>query len=236
MARFIDRFEVILLDMGRTFMFNIDRFSDSEDYEATYRQLGGNRLSGGEVGGIVSGVFDKMASDARNPICYKRFPSVVRYIRAIPEAQHLSGNEIDLLEQVFAIHEVGTVPVTHAEFLHRLHETHRLGIVSDIWSKTDLYLREFERAGIRELFEVIIFSSEHGYLKPSPYPFTKAIEALNVERSKVVYVGDSLRRDVAGAKAAGLSAVWISNDRSPAGDGAVQPDLIIRDLSDLLER
>jgi hypothetical protein len=30
--RFIDRFDVILLDMARTFMFNVDRFSEEEDF------------------------------------------------------------------------------------------------------------------------------------------------------------------------------------------------------------
>lgn len=234
-ARFIDRFDVLLLDMGRTFMFEIDRFSDSEDYEATYRLLRGDKLTAGELRGIVSALFDKMASDARNPSYYQQFPSVGRYLRAVPEAQNLSDRDIGLLEQVFAIHEVGRVPDAHAEVLHRLHETHRLGLVSDIWSKSDLYFKELERAGIRELFEVIVFSSDHGHLKPSPYPFTKAIEALNVERSKVVHVGDSLSRDIAGAKAVGLSAIWISAAGTEVNDDVAKPDLVIQDLRDLLD-
>jgi phosphoglycolate phosphatase-like HAD superfamily hydrolase len=235
MVRFIDKFDVILLDMGRTFMFSVDRFSDAEDYEATYHQLGGNRLNGGEVRGIVSAVFDKMASDARNPSYYQQFPSVVCCIRGVPEAENLSDSDISLLEQVFAIHEVGTVPDTHAEVLHRLRDTHRLGIVSDIWSKSDRYFKELDRAGIRELFEVIVFSSDHGHLKPSPYPFIKAIEALKVDRSKIVFVGDSLRRDIAGAKIAGLSAVWINNGAGQLDEGLPRPDFVIQDLRDLLD-
>jgi beta-phosphoglucomutase-like phosphatase (HAD superfamily) len=235
-VRFIDKFEVVLLDMGRTFMFDIDRFSDSEDYEATYRLMGGGKLTAWQLRSIVAAVFNNMASDARNPSYYEQFPSVVCYIRGVPEAQNLPDSEIVLLEQVFASHEVGRVPGSHAEVLHRLHETHRLGIISDIWSKSDLYFRELERAGIRELFEVIVFSSDHGRLKPSPYPFTTAIEALNVERSKVVYVGDSLRRDIAGAKAAGLSAVWISDGTSQVDHSAARPDLVVEDLRDLIDR
>jgi len=42
--RFIDRFDVILLDMACTFMFDVDRFSATEDFAATYRQFGGNAL------------------------------------------------------------------------------------------------------------------------------------------------------------------------------------------------
>jgi FMN phosphatase YigB (HAD superfamily) len=234
--RFIDKFEVVLLDMGRTFMFGIDRFSDSEDYEATYRLLGGDKLTAEQLRRIVSAVFAKMASDARNPSYYEQFPSVLCYIRGVPEAQKLPDSEIVLLEQVFAIHEVGRVSDTHAEVLHRLHETHRLGTISDIWSKSDLYFRELERAGIRELFEVIVFSSDHGRLKPSRYPFAKAMEALKIERSKIVYVGDSLRRDIVGAKAAGLSAVWISDGTSQVDDNAARPYLVIEDLRDLIDR
>jgi FMN phosphatase YigB (HAD superfamily) len=138
------------------------------------------------------------------------------------------------LEQVFALHEIGTVPDDYAKALHRLRESHRLTVVSDIWSKSDLYFRELERAGIRELFDFISFSSEHGYIKPSPHPFEKAIEAAMVDRSKIVFVGDSFRRDIAGAKAVGLKAIWINADGTETNDGLAKPDLVVQDLRDLL--
>lgn len=235
-ARFIDRFDVILLDMGRTFMFNVDRFSDAEDFGATYRQIGGKALSDGEVRRIISGLFEKMLGDSRNPAYYNRFPSVLGCLKNTPQPKDLPESEIALLEQVFAMHEIGSVPDSHAEALHRLRETHRLGVVSDIWSKSDLYLQEFTRAGIRDLFHVIVFSSDHGYMKPSEYPFVKAIEAFNVDRSKIVFVGDSLRRDIEGAKSVGLSAVWIGTGLDDVADSHPRPDWVIKDLRDLLDR
>jgi len=235
-TRFIDKFDVILLDMGRTFMFNVDRFSNAEDFGATYRHVGGKTLSDVEVSRIVSALFERLLSYSRSSAYYDQFPSVLHCLQGLPEAKDVPAGEISLLQHVFALHEIGTVPDAYAKALHQLRESHRLGVVSDIWSKSDLYFRELERAGIRELFEVIIFSSEHGHLKPSLYPFTKAIKALNVEQSKVVYVGDSLRRDVAGAKAAGLSAVWISDGRGQVDDSHARADWVIRDLRDLVER
>jgi len=234
-ARFIDRFDVILLDMGRTFMFNVDRFSDSEDYGATYHRIGGSRLSNREVHRTISALFDKMLSDCRNPEYYDRFPSVATYLKVIPESKGLPERESKLLEQVFEMHEVGIVPDTHAQALRQLHETHQLGVVSNIWSKSDLHLQEFERAGIRNLFDVIIFSSDHGHIKPSPYLFAKAIEAFEVDRSRIVFVGDSLKRDIAGAKAVGLSAAWIDTGIGKVNESAPSPDLVIQDLRDLLE-
>jgi HAD superfamily hydrolase (TIGR01509 family) len=234
-ARFIDGFDVILLDMGRTFMFDVDRFSDSEDYGATYCGIGGSKLSDWEVHRIISALFDKMLSDCRNPDYYDQFPSVLSYLKAIPESKGLQEREIKLLERVFEMHEVGIIPDKHAEALHQLHETHQLGVVSNIWSRSDLHLREFERAGIRDLFDVIIFSSDYGHIKPSPYLFTKAIEVFEIGSSRIVFVGDSRKRDIAGAKAAGLSAVWIDTGTGEVNENAASPDLVIQDLRDLLK-
>ena len=111
-----------------------------------------------------------------------------------------------------------------------------MGVISNIWSSNDLYLREFERVGIRNLFDVIIFSSDHSCIKPSPHIFAKAIETLDVNRSKIVFVGDSLKYDIAGAKAADLPSVWISTDASQIDQSNLGPELIIKDLRDLIER
>ena len=234
-TRFIDQFEIILLDMGRTFMFDVDRFSNTDAFATTYRRIGGRMLADGDVRRIISSLFKKMLADSRDPACYDCFPSVLACFRGLSDCTKLETSEIALLEQVFAIHEIGTIPDSHAEILCRLRGTHRLGVVSDIWSKDDLYLLEFARAGIRDLFEVIVFSSNHGHVKPSPHLFAKAIEAFNVDRSRIVFVGDSLRRDIAGAKAVGLSTIWIDTGDEQADTSFSSPDSVIRDLRDLLE-
>ena len=110
-----------------------------------------------------------MLADYEDPNCYDSFAPVLSYLKVLPE----SVDEIRLLAQVFAMHEVGTISATHVKALHRLHETHRLGVISNIWSSNYLYLREFERVGIRNLFDATIFSSDHNCIKPSPYIFEK---------------------------------------------------------------
>ena len=234
-TRFIDQFEIILLDMGRTFMFDVDRFSNTDAFATTYRRIGGRMLADGDVRRIISSLFKKMLADSRDPACYDCFPSVLAYLQGLSDCTKLEKSEITLLKQVFARHEIGTIPDSHAKVLHRLRESHRLGVVSDIWSRKTFYLGEFTRAGIRDLFEVLVFSSDHGHLKPSPYPFAKAMEAFDAARSTIVFVGDSLRRDIAGAKAAGLSTIWIDTGDEQADTSFPSPDLVIRDLRDLLE-
>ena len=235
-TRFIDQFDIILLDMGYTFMFDVDRFSDTENYGTTYYRLGGTLLSSRQVQEIISTVFDTMLSNYCDPNYYECFPSILSYLNTTAIAKKLPKEEIQLLEQVFAIHELSTIPETHAAVLHQLRATHRLGIVSNIWSRSDLYLQEFERTGIRDLFDVIIFSSDHGQIKPSPYLFNKAIEAFGVKQEKIVFVGDSLERDINGALSAGLSTIWINTESSHVNQSFLKPDLVIQDLQDLIKK
>lgn len=61
------------------------------------------------------------------------------------------------------------------------------------------------------------------------------MEAFDVERSKMVFVGDSLDHDIVGAKSIGLSAIWIDTGTHTLDRNHPRPDLVIRDLWDLLE-
>lgn len=232
--RFIDRFDVVLLDMGCTFMFNVDRFDEDDDFGAMYCRAGGNRLQGEEVFEILSAIFHQMIADSKRPEKYDNFSSVVTYLKRHPKSAQLPADEIAILEKVFSEHEAGTVPEAYANALRQLHRTHRLGIVSDIWSHSERFHQELARVSIRELFEAIVFSSDIGIIKPSSKIFQKALETFGVDVSRVVYIGDSLRRDIAGAKSLGMEAIWIQQNQVSEKDIPVKPDLIISDLQDVL--
>lgn len=237
--RFIERYEVILLDMQGTFMFGGDRFAEGEDYAGTYRALGGGRLDGARVCAVVGEVFKRIDADYRDPARQEDFPAVREYMEGVLKEFGLPRAEAGVLVEVFAEHEAGRVPEAHARVLRRLRETHRLGVVSDFWCPGARCLKEFRRAGVADLFEAVVFSSDHRVNKPSPLIFRKAVERLGAREPEVVFVGDNLARDVAGAKAARLSAVWVNEDGGRAGlesvEPALRPDLVIRDLGELLE-
>jgi FMN phosphatase YigB (HAD superfamily) len=57
-----------------------------------------------------------------------------------------------------------------------------------------------------------------------------------VDRTQIVFVGDSLKRDIAGAKAAGLAAIWINRGVRTGDKGVSSPDLVIQDVRDLVEQ
>lgn len=240
--RFIDQFQVILLDMAKTFMFGVDRFSETEDYVATYRTIGGTALTEEQVQRIITSAFTAMSRDYENPAFYDDFPSVRAYMEKLPEFCHLPPKERALIEYTFALHELGLVSDAHADVLRQLSKTHRLGVVSNIFSTSELFLREFERVGIRELFETIIFSSDpsdpadYGPMKPSPAVFLRALQDFRVDRSAIVFVGDSLLHDIVGAQSVGLATVWIDHGTGERPLADSSPDHIIHDIQDLLEQ
>ncbi|MFX0061519.1 MAG: HAD family hydrolase [Candidatus Hermodarchaeota archaeon] len=67
---------------------------------------------------------------------------------------------------------------------------------------------------LTEFFDIIIISGEVGVRKPDPRIFSLALEATNLQPTEVVYVGDTLKDDVQGARAAGIFPVLIQRNRS----------------------
>lgn len=104
---------------------------------------------------------------------------------------------------------------------------YRLGIVSNFnWQLPAIA----ERLGLMPYLERVIVSARVGYRKPHPEIFRQALAAFGVREQEAVYVGDSLRIDVQGARRAGLSAVLLDRD------GAYDVDApAVRSLSDLLD-
>ena len=225
--RILKRFKVVLLDMNGTLMFGQDRFGPGEDFAATYRSLGGVALADDEVERAVRTTCKFMASDYENPAKYDDFPQVADVLRNLhPTLPDMERNRI---EDIIASHELGRVPDDYAGCLQRMARTHRLGLVANIWSKKDWWLRELERAGVLGLIEFPVFSCDHKSIKPSPVLFDLAFKPFGVSKEDVVFVGDSMVHDIEGAKRAGFSTIWIDSS------GAVSDvaDFIVPSLLDL---
>lgn len=76
---------------------------------------------------------------------------------------------------------------------------------------------------LRDLIDVLVFSSEAGLRKPDPAIYLRATDGLGVDPAHCLYVGDGSYRELSGASAVGMHPVLI---RDPAeGDRAVlRPD------------
>ncbi len=64
--------------------------------------------------------------------------------------------------------------------------------------------------GVEDLFSFIASSEDYGALKPSATPFIAMLDAISLTPDRVLYVGDSESKDIAGAKGAGMRAALIS--------------------------
>ena len=82
-------------------------------------------------------------------------------------------------------------------------------------------------------FAAVVCSEEVGAYKPAAAMFARALAALGLGSHEVLHVGDSLRSDVAGARAAGIRTVWINRHGRPAVEGA-SADLVVGDRGELL--
>ena len=203
-------------------MFGEDRFGPEHDYAATYRRFGGH-LPSGDVRRLIQASYDHLDARYPDPAYHDCFLTVREALRALPEAGGLGNAELDRLERTFAAHELGRIPPTYAAAIKRLAQTYRLGLVADVWSEQGPWLDELRRADVHDLFEALVFSSEVGSVKPSPRPFRIAVERMGARPADVLVIGDSARRDISGAKAAGLAALWIGQGTPPAG---AVPDLL----------
>lgn len=65
--------------------------------------------------------------------------------------------------------------------------------------------------GIAALCDAVVSSEAAGTLKPHIKPFTELAEKLQILPAEILYVGNSLRYDVAGAKRAGMKTALICN-------------------------
>lgn len=224
-----DDFDAILFDLNGTFMFGQDRFGPDEQYGATYRALGGERLSDEEVRAVVDAAIQDLTEKYHDSAWHDRYPGVPETLRTRAESRHLPRSEIALVTDVIACHELGDIDADHATALQRFTRSHRIGIVSNIWSPKRRWLDRLGKRGLLELFTTIVFSSDGPNMKPSPVLFEQARDDLDVSADRILFVGDDPVFDIQGAGALGMRTVLVGS----AECGSITPDWRFRDVPHL---
>lgn len=200
-------FKVVLLDMNGTFMFGHDRFGADEEFFRFYQTTNG-ALSSGDVNRIVREAYDYLDSRYPDPNYHENFPSLKTAIKSVT-ANGIADGEIENIIDTFAHHERGVVAPEYARAILTLSERHVLGAVIDIWAPKKYWLEEFRRSGILRCFGAMSFSSDSGIVKPSPKAFLEVARQLNTATAEIIFVGDSVRRDLGGAIAAGMQCILV---------------------------
>jgi len=107
----------------------------------------------------------------------------------------------------------------------------RLALITN--GASDTQRAAMHALGIEHRFEAVIVSGEVGIAKPEPAIFELALDTLGSPVEHSWHVGDNPVIDVAGAKAAGLTAVWLNRGRQARADGVAEPGLEVASLLEL---
>lgn len=68
----------------------------------------------------------------------------------------------------------------------------------------------FDRVGLSRYLQHIFCSQTLGFVKPQPAFFQAISKSLNCAAEELVMIGDNLEKDVLGAQACGLQAIWFN--------------------------
>lgn len=122
--------------------------------------------------------------------------------------------------------------------LATLANDYRLVILSNI--DRESFAGSNARLGVR--FDAIVTAQDVGAYKPSPRNFTallETVDAMGIERGRLLHVAQSLFHDHVPAKALGLPTVWINRragrsgwGATPAPNAGVTPDWTFASMGD----
>lgn len=111
---------------------------------------------------------------------------------------------------------------------------YKLGLVTN--SMMPMWMRDAELANYELIpyLDIRVSSGDVGYMKPHPAIFRHIADLLQIRPEEAVFVGDRPMNDIAGANEAGMVSVLITPPHLTFELNGVQPDHIIKRLSELL--
>ncbi len=124
------------------------------------------------------------------------------------------------------------------ELLDGLHDKGiKIGICTDLTAH--IQHRKLEALGLVDDVDCLVTSEEAGQEKPAPEIFALCLEKLGLRPAEVCFIGDDYKKDVMGAVAAGMHAVWFCPEEKTESMNSGQDYHIVKDyrqLEELLNR
>ena len=113
-----------------------------------------------------------------------------------------------------------------------------LGIISNLIGTREIP-EWLEAENFKPYFKSVVLSSMLGIRKPDPAIYLEAARSAGVEPARCAYVGDNLKRDVTGTRAAGFGMIVIIIEPKKLAEETItdenRPDLIIHQFKELLD-
>jgi HAD superfamily hydrolase (TIGR01549 family) len=119
-----------------------------------------------------------------------------------------------------------------------LRRGYTLGIISNLIGTREIP-EWLEAEGFGPYFKSVALSSVLGIRKPSPEIYLEAARRADVEPAKCAYIGDNLKRDVTGTRAAGFGMLVIMISPAELAEAEItaenRPDVFIHQFRQLLD-
>jgi putative hydrolase of the HAD superfamily len=150
-------------------------------------------------------------------------------VRSVARETHL-----DVAGALRAYHDAWEPTVAHdpaaAAVLTALRERGiRTGLLSNTHWPRELHERWLSDAGLLDLLDVRLYTSDLGHMKPHPEAFRALLDAVGVEPARAVFVGDRLRDDISGAAAVGMRTVHMTGRPVEGWDVIADAELVTLD-------
>lgn len=215
-----DGLDALLIDVGGTL---VDDATWIDRGEYGRRMVGRLR----DAFGTHEPWFEELAShpfvDSDAPEWEQRTAAVVvewlaeRGVEAAPD-------EVERICRAFAL-PIGEVVELADGARQAVDAIHAMGIpmvlcTNTLWRNDDDVRSDWEALGFGHLFDGYVSSHDTGYGKPHPAIFERCLDIVGADATRAAIIGDRPERDIAGARATGMRAIWM---RPPDFDGAPDP-------------
>ena len=111
-----------------------------------------------------------------------------------------------------------------------------VGVLSNTMWPRSYHQEVFARDDLDHLIDCAVYSSELSMAKPHASAFQVVLQALGVEPSETVFVGDRLWDDIVGAQKAGMRTIWVPHSTDAGREvPEAAPDATLQRLMDVLD-
>jgi putative hydrolase of the HAD superfamily len=108
----------------------------------------------------------------------------------------------------------------------------KVGLISNTLWPAYILKEELVRRGHSRWFDLMLFSPEVGFRKPSRRIFRRALRELRIKGREAAYVGDRLVEDVRGPQRVKMLAILKRHPKQKPRR-SIQPDYVIDQLSEI---
>jgi putative hydrolase of the HAD superfamily len=84
-------------------------------------------------------------------------------------------------------------------------------------------------------FDPIIISADHGFRKPDPRLFEKALDPMGATATEVLFVGNDMYRDIYGARELNIKTIFVKSNQGRQSYSETTADYVAEEFKDVLK-